>query len=130
MLFGALSAARAKLIPRIRCGSTDKLRRSEFSFPLILAGIIGLEPMLSRVRIWCLTNLAISQNLNSYLYKLPLSKILSTLNPANYGLFLLTSDTKIHLITCSYGGVDGLGVGKLCCCDWTYIFIFLSNYQG
>lgn len=50
--------------------------------------------------------------------------------PVNMCLFLLASDAQIHLVSCSYCGVDGFGVRKLSGGDWTYFFIFLSNYQG
>ena len=50
--------------------------------------------------------------------------------PVNTGLLLLASNTKIHLVSRPYGGIDGLGVGKLCCGDWAYTWIFFSNYQG
>ena len=90
-----------------------------------LAGIVGLEPTLGRRRIWCLTSLTIFQKFTfSYPYKLPLSAILSTTNPAIIDLFFPTSYAKIHLESRPYGGIYRPCVGKLSSGDWAYIIIF------
>ena len=90
-----------------------------------LAGMTGFEPVISRVRIWCLTGLATFQKfIFSYPYKLPLSTILSTTNPAIIDLFFPTSHAKIHLESRPYGGIYGSCVGKLGSGDWAYTLVF------